>query len=937
MKITIFFLASLISIQATAQNWGKFLKESGKIIKDESTNAAVKSNQALDSIDFQLVMSVNETAAFFDVKNKGEDVTKATLYALKQGEAKTDSETARDTLDHAITLYNLRLFKEAEIALNTAKEFMETRGLTNDVSYLRCISNIGLVYLLQGRVGDAEQSINTSLENTQRILGETSVGYAANLNSYAKLDQMNGKYNEAEMNFEASATLLKAKFGVNSMQYAIVENNKAMLYQTLGRYNDAIALMKDAIKNTEGTNKKLLQGKNSFDNRRFQSNLALLYQLSGDFVQAEATFLAIKKVFESKMQTNAPEYASLLDQVAILCMQMGKPELAEPNLQKALTIYKKQFGEENASYAKVLNDLGTLYRIQGKFSEAETALLKALTIRKTTLGENHPDYVKSVENLAVLYWKKGDLETAYTHFNEAMTKSLDFVSRYFPPMSEAEKSKYWDVLQPRFQKFYSFAVEASPTKPDILKDMFDYQIATKALLLNSTNKIKKAILASGDEKLIKDYLDWIGQKEQLSRYYALTKDELKEQKIDLQATEQTANAAERSLSQRSGDFSKAYATSKIGFQQVAGLLGETEAIVEIVRVRNFDKDFTDKAKYVVMVLTKGSTVPKMVVLEEGNELETKYAKYYKNTILGKLPDEFSYDKFWGKIDPLVAGKKILYLSPDGVYNQININTLKKPAGDYIENRFDVVTIGNSKDLISLKGRKAILKKNAFLLGFPDFGGAAVALPGTKVELDGIAKILKVSGYTVTQREQKLATEANIKAVKGPTLMHIATHGYFLPDAGTGSAMGVDSENAKNNPLLRSGLILAGAPDPEKSEQAADLQSNDNGILTAYEAMNLNLEGTDLIVLSACETGLGDVKAGEGVYGLQRAFVVAGANALIMSLWKVDDAATQMLMTNFYTNWTKSGNKLKAFKQAQLQLMVKYKEPYYWGAFVMMGQ
>jgi CHAT domain-containing protein len=265
--------------------------------------------------------------------------------------------------------------------------------------------------------------------------------------------------------------------------------------------------------------------------------------------------------------------------------------------------------------------------------------------------------------------------------------------------------------------------------------------------------------------------------------------------------------------------------------------------------------------------------------------------------------------------------------------------MKKPGADYVINRYDLVIVGNSKDLIALKSKKTkVPRKSATLLGFPEYGGADIApLPGTKVEIDAISKILKASGYTVTQFSQKNATEANLKAVKGPTIVHIATHGYFLEDVeNEGSAFGVDIENANDNPLLRSGLMLANAAGTVSGKRMPNLESNDNGVLTAFEAMSLNLEGTDLIILSACETGLGDVKAGEGVYGLQRAFLVAGADALIMSLWKVDDAATQLLMTNFYNNWIKLGNKQKAFKQAQVQLMAKFKEPYYWGAFVMMG-
>jgi CHAT domain-containing protein len=467
--------------------------------------------------------------------------------------------------------------------------------------------------------------------------------------------------------------------------------------------------------------------------------------------------------------------------------------------------------------------------------------------------------------------------------------------------------------------------------------MYNYQMDIKVLLLSSTNKVKQTILKSGNANLIKDYAMWLDKKETLARLYSLSKEELKDQKIDLASLEQEANSLEHSLSQRSTEFSKGYIIDKLNYDQVSSVLTETEAVIELIHIRSFDKNFTSDSKYAALTLTKNSDKPILTVLDNGNQLETRYIKFYRNAIQQKLVDPYSYDQFWSQIDTTIKGKKIIYFSPDGVYNEINVNTLKKPEGDFLIKQYDIVTIGNSKDVIALKTRKAIpTKKNAFLLGFPDYGGGTVAaLPATKVEINSISSILKTRGYEISQFEQLEATEARLKSIAGASLVHIATHGYFLGDV-EGGSIGVNQEVAKNNPLLRSGLLLAGASKTIEGALSSDLSSNDNGVLTAYEAMNLNLEATDLIVLSACETGRGDIRSGEGVYGLQRAFQVAGAKSLLMSLWKVDDTATQALMINFYTNLIKTGNRSLSFKQAQLQLMQKYQDPIYWGAFVMTG-
>lgn len=909
----------------------------GKKLTKKLTEKGSEQVASLDSVDFQFAISLNQSAGFFDVEQKGETGA-SLLYQLKEESDKTKLELARENLKTGIGLFEFNRYKMAELYVLETKAMLEQDGLTDELVYLRTISNLGLIYLVQGKVLAAESLIVESLAESEKALGKNSAAYVANLNNYAKLHQSLGKYNEAEKEFNEALQLCESFFG-DGMQKAIILNNKAMLLHVMGRYEEAFDQMHLAMKSSEVAPKKFLRsGENSFDNRKFRANLATMYQLSGRFEEAEQNFLAIKKVFENRGQSKNIEYAGLLNQLGILYIQMGKHELVRDLLVQSGETYRKRFGDQNVYFAKVLNDLGNFYRETGKYEDAEKQLTRAYEVRKNILEPLHPDYIRTQEDLAILYWKTNRGEEAYRLYKEVMDKTVDFTNRYFPPMSEAEKTKFWDITAPRFQRFYNFSLENKGSIKALETDFNNYHIATKALLINSTNKVKHAILNSSDEALKQDYINWLDQKEQLAQMYGFSKEKLKEQNINLEELERQVNAMERSLSEKSSLFTAGYASRQTDYSELINLLGANEAIVDIVRVRLFDQNFKDEVKYVAFVLKKESGI-QVIELDNGSQLETRYGKYYRTAIQQRLPDEYSYNQFWGRIDPAVAGKKVLYVSPDGVYNQLNLNTLINDKGEYNVSKYDIAILGNAKDLIDIKARKPKTgSKNAFLLGFPDYATDAVSpLPGTKVELDNISKILKAANYNVTQRMQKEATEKSIKSIKAPMIVHIATHGYFLQDTkgSHGSVYGVNAENASNNPLLRSGLILADAKGAI-SNNPSDISGSENGILTAYEAMNLDLEGTDLVIMSACETGLGDVKSGEGVYGLQRSFLVAGADALIMSLWKVDDEATQLLMSNFYSNWIKGGNKQKAFKQAQVQLMTKYKEPYYWGAFVMIG-
>ncbi|HPG10285.1 MAG TPA: CHAT domain-containing protein [Chitinophagaceae bacterium] len=885
-----------------------------------------------DSTDLDYAILLSDNSGLFGTRGRGEFGAKfirltGIARSLYKDLDLTNEENARLNLQMGQSGYAMGKYVFAEKRFRTAQRYFEQSGMTGDLGYLKTISGQGLLFASMGRFKQAEIFTRKALDMRLNGFGEKDMGVAASYNNCAVLNYNLGRYNESEKEFASATKVIEINGQKTSSAYAILLNNEAILYQSLGRYEAAEKNLKAAIAVLEQN--EVSKARNHL---KFYSNLALLYQQMGKYAQAREIYTRL----EEKLEKGKPEFANMLNNVAILLLVMEKYEKIEELLNRSAEIYRSTLGENSPAYAKVRSDLGNYYRYTKKYAEAEPILQQVLQIRENSLGPDHPLFVQSQEDLAILYWKKGEIAKTIPLYREVMEKSLEFINRYFPPMSESEKTKYWDILAPRFQRFYNFAIEASGSDESVMADLFTYRLATKGLLLNSARKVNESILASNNERLIQDYLNWIDNKEQLASLYAYSKQELGEQDINIDSLESAANAMEKRLSEQSRDFAQYYYTSRISYEQVQQKLKDDEALVEMICIRRYEETFSDSTIYLSLIVTREKNKPEYVLLKNGFELENTLFKNWRKSVIARVNDERTYNYYWKDVDAKLKGKSKVYFSPDGIYNQMNLYSFKKPGGDYLIHNFQVSLISNPKYLLYANNTvNKIMFKKATLVGFPVYGAKTIPeLPATKKEIEEIDTLLQSSGYEVSTFLQKDASENNLKSAKEPSVLHIATHGYFLKDVQRAVwPVGVHADYAQDNVLLRSGLILAGALEADKDNLA--LSNISNGVVTSYEAMNLDLQGTDLVVLSACETGLGEVKAGEGVYGLQRAFLVAGARTLIMSLWKVNDAATQELMNNFYIGWTKTGGMQQAFREAQLQLMKKYKDPFFWAAFVMM--
>lgn len=715
--------------------------------------------------------------------------------------------------------------------------------------------------------------------------------------------------------------------------YVTINNLDASLHYGKGQVSQAIALLE-----TQAIMLKDLYPDDYKTNHQYQITINNLFTYNNEILDIE------------KAQRYAREYYSLIknnkDQLNLI---HGLQNLGSVYNNRELYDSAEYFWSEALQQAAnsnfkgtyihtvLLNNLGTLKLTLESYDSAISFLNESLTIQMSHEAVQPDLYKTTLFNLAESYHWSGNYAAADSIYTALIQDLLDDIIHNFTYLSDNEKLAFYKNQLMIIEHYKFLALSISGLLPfqnsddpyinhEIPGRLFDLQLTTKAIILNASKRMKNNILQSGDTTVVKIYELWQERKNQLAQALIegkLSKTELYWLKVKIEENEKWLTANSRS-------FKSGFQFEKTNWQQIQKILKPNEAAVEIIRL-------TEGLLYGALIITPETTkqpVLSLIKSTKSRHLEQQYYKNYYNSITSQQKDTISYKTYWQPIIdsiknhmPLGKMPKRIYVSNDGIYNQINLNTLRDPLnGRYVLDETDLVIVTNTKELLSpQKSRRKKQRGTAALFGRPQFSsdksteGRFKDLPGTGKEVELLNRSLSVAKWSTQVFTAQEATEENLKNLNEPTVLHLASHGFFDPG-------GSNEEHSLAETMIRSGIALAGVNDVNNQKE--------DGLLTAYEVINLNLDSTLLVVLSACETAKGDVNHGEGVYGLQRALRVAGAQNMIMSLWKVDDEATQKLMVDFYKRWINTNDMYGSFLAAQKSLRKQYPNPYYWGAFIL---
>ena len=782
-----------------------------------------------------------------------------------------------------------------------------------------------------GNVLKALETQKKTVEVFNNLYGEEHLYSMVQTNRLAYYNYSAGNYSEGIKLCMKALSICESLYGENAgnEDYASILSNLALNYSGIGDYNKAIIYTEKAYAlETEHEKARLLV------------SLSGLYFMIGNYAKSIEVGERALTACESEYGKDHIYYSSLLNNLSLSLFLVKDFDKSSSYIKESLNIIENRFGKKHPDYANALANYAGFYDLEGKIEAAIRCEEEALQIVEKTMGKDKTQYSILASLLAKKYNDCGNISKCSHYILESSKSRKKYLVDMFKNLTSIERNDLWKSNEETFWCTYIHSASYKDRADSMVINGYNGILLGKGILLNTEKEITSLLMESGDQDIVDKYTDLISNKKMLEIEYSKPLDN-RSQNID--SLEKRIDRIERYLVENVKVYGDITKNLNISWQDVQSKLKSTDVGVEFV---SFPWT-VDSTMYVAYVLKKGMDCPKLVPLFEEKQLK-KDNRLYTTSSVSKL--------VWEPLAEYMEGIENVYFAPSGELYNIGIESLPHWNEDCLmSDKWNMYRLSSTRQLAIVKDKSSL--KHASVYGGVKYDtkedllladskryqsgersfnyelfeiadslnlrSGAAYLPATKIEAEEIDRTLEQKKIATTLKLDTLATEGAFKDLSGKktNLLHIATHGFYWTEKEAQYSKNLDflmlgdnqPKYVEDKALTRSGLLLAGANNALMGKKLPE--GVDDGILTAKEISQLDLRGLDLVVLSACETGLGEIK-GDGVFGLQRGFKKAGANSLLMSLWKVDDNATQLLMTRFYKNLTSGMSKFESLRQAQ---------------------
>jgi CHAT domain-containing protein len=854
-----------------------------------------------------------------------------------------------------IAQQKLGSYKDAEHYLKLAVEGKQKSNDTINADYPNYLNSLGSFYSETEKYELAEEIFKRVLKIYDSGMVERNKNLAKTINNLAVLYYRLSRLKESEHFFKEALLVTEEIYGRDHWEHANIINNISAIQIQLGNYDaaaKALSSCSQSVKRQLGELHPLYT--------TMLNNLGAALFKNNQMLEAKKYFLEYKQNAEARFGKMNHNYATAINNLGYLSFLILDNETASKYFTEVLEIYKKLYGEESLKYAIALNSIALIASRKGAYDRVDALLSKSLETLKKAGGDKHAEYLTGQVILFDALCKANRPDRGIAVSSDLLRKEIDLLKTRMYYLSVEEQLLY--ILSR--QSYFSPPFAALYFKKDtmLIEQAIDGQLFLKGAIIENNSRlypnselIKDTLISSKWKAYQKSKRDQIKYITILPMPEISAIDSLTRHAKDLEKELLTISASYRGIDER----------INISWRKVRQKLNNKDAAIEFVRFQYINTKNYYVVQYGAFLLSNQYEKPLFISLCSEDDLRASLLRFpYKSSafmsksVQLKKTTATPYDLIWKPLEKYLSGVTTIYFSPDGLLHQIPMAALPINQRQLMIDKYELIQLISTRQL-AIKDSSSSLPSSALFFGGinynqqqPDISVKPHAdaysfvyqqnsrglidsfgyLKGAHQEVVAAEQKLKSKGVKVTTFTGSSAAESAFRSFTDrsqPTVIHFATHGFTLPD--TSFKTGVNPVfTTSKNPLLRTGLVMAGGNIGWKARNKYD---EDDGILTGMEIAAMQLPNTQLVILSACETANGEIKGSEGVFGLQRAFKLAGVNYVMGSLWKIPDTATRLFMDFFYTHWM-AGNSIRtAFNRAQRD-MRKSLGPYYWAAFVL---